>query len=142
MKVHYRDINFIWYRTFQILRPGLWWQRSIQAFFTLSVGMGGMAIFGSYLGDDRSLLGESVHVITLDTFVAIVSGLIIFPSCYAYGLEVTAGPALLFDTMATVFRNIPGGESLGKSVLYVYGLCSVSPQSLRCVKTSLPVCGR
>ena len=79
-----------------------------QAFFTLSVGMGGMAIFGSYLGDNRSLLGESVHVIALDTFVAIVSGLIIFPSCYAYGLEVTAGPALLFDTMAIVFRNIPG----------------------------------
>ena len=84
-----------------------------QAFFTLSVGMGGMAIFGSYLGDDRSLLGESVHVIALDTFVAIVSGLIIFPSCYAYGLEVTAGPALLFDTMATVFRNIPGGRVWG-----------------------------
>ena len=75
--------------------------------------MCGMAIFGSYLGDDRSLLGESVHVITLDTFVAIVSGLIIFPSCYAYGLEVTAGPALLFDTMATVFRNIPGGRVWG-----------------------------
>ena len=84
-----------------------------QAFFTLSVGMGGMAIFGSYLGDDRSLLGESVHVIALDTFVAIVAGLIIFPSCYAYGLEVTAGPALLFDTMATVFQNIPGGRVWG-----------------------------
>lgn len=84
-----------------------------QAFFTLSVGIGSMAIFGSYLGDDRSLLGESVNVIILDTFVAIVSGLIIFPSCYAYNLEVTAGPALLFDTMATAFQNIPGGRIWG-----------------------------
>lgn len=84
-----------------------------QAFFTLSVGIGSMAIFGSYLGDDRSLLGESVNVIILDTFVAIVSGLIIFPSCYAYNLEVTAGPALLFDTMATAFQNISGGRIWG-----------------------------
>ncbi len=84
-----------------------------QAFFTLSVGIGSMAIFGSYLGDDRSLLGESVNVILLDTFVAIVSGLILFPSCYAYDLEVTAGPALLFDTMATVFQNIQGGRIWG-----------------------------
>lgn len=84
-----------------------------QAFFTLSVGIGSMAIFGSYLGDDRSLLGESLNVIILDTFVAIVSGLIIFPSCSAYGLEVTAGPALLFDTMATVFQNIAGGRIWG-----------------------------
>ncbi len=84
-----------------------------QAFFTLSIGMGSMAIFGSYLGDDRSLLGESVNVIVLDTFVAIMAGLILFPSCYAYGLEVTAGPALLFDTMATVFQNIQGGRIWG-----------------------------
>lgn len=84
-----------------------------QAFFTLSIGIGSMAIFGSYLGDERSLMGESVNVIILDTFVAIVSGLIIFPSCYAYGLEVTAGPALLFDTMATVFCNIAGGRVWG-----------------------------
>lgn len=84
-----------------------------QAFFTLSIGIGSMAIFGSYLGDERSLMGESVNVIILDTFVAIVSGLIIFPSCYAYGLEVTAGPALLFDTMATVFCNIAGGRIWG-----------------------------
>lgn len=84
-----------------------------QAFFTLSIGIGSMAIFGSYLGDERSLMGESVNVIILDTFVAIVSGLIIFPSCYAYDLEVTAGPALLFDTMATAFRNISGGRIWG-----------------------------
>ena len=64
-----------------------------QAFFTLSVGIGSMAIFGSYLGEDRSLLGESVNVVLLDSFVAIVAGLIIFPSCTAYGLQVTSGPA-------------------------------------------------
>ena len=84
-----------------------------QAFFTLSLGIGSMAIFGSYLGKDRTLLGESVHVIILDTFVAIVAGLIIFPACFTYDLEVGAGPALLFDTMATVFNNMDGGRLWG-----------------------------
>ena len=84
-----------------------------QAFFTLSVGMGSMAIFGSYIGKERSLLGESVNVIVLDTFVAIVAGLIMFPACYTYGLEVNAGPSLLFDTMATVFNHMAGGRWWG-----------------------------
>ena len=84
-----------------------------QAFFTLSVGIGSMAIFGSYIGKERSLLGESVNVILLDCFVAIVAGLIIFPSCYAFGLEVGAGPSLLFDTMATVFIHMKGGRIWG-----------------------------
>ena len=84
-----------------------------QAFFTLSVGMGSMAIFGSYIGKDRTMLGESVNVIVLDTFVAIVAGLIMFPACYTYGLEVNAGPSLLFDTMATVFNNMAGGRWWG-----------------------------
>ncbi len=84
-----------------------------QAFFTLSVGMGSMAIFGSYIDKDRSLLGESINVILLDSFVAIMAGLIIFPSCASYGVEVTAGPALLFDTMAAVFCNIQGGRVWG-----------------------------
>lgn len=84
-----------------------------QAFFTLSVGIGSMAIFGSYLGEDRSLLGESVNVVLLDSFVAIVAGLITFPSCTAYGLQVTSGPALLFDTMSTVFLHVPGGRIWG-----------------------------
>ncbi len=85
-----------------------------QAFFTLSIGIGSMAIFGSYIGKERSLLGESVNVIILDTFVAIVSGLIIFPACYTYGEEVTAGPPLLFDTMATVFNEMgPQGRWWG-----------------------------
>ncbi len=84
-----------------------------QAFFTLSIGIGSMAIFGSYINKDRSLMGESVNIIILDTIVAIVAGLIIFPACTTYGLEVTAGPSLLFDTMATVFNDMPGGRLWG-----------------------------
>lgn len=84
-----------------------------QAFFTLSVGMGGMAIFGSYIGKDRSLMGESINIIVLDTFVAIVAGIIIFPACFTYDLKVTAGPSLLFDTMASVFNNMAGGRWWG-----------------------------
>ena len=84
-----------------------------QAFFTLSVGMGGMAIFGSYIDKEHSLMGEAVHVIALDTFVAIIAGLIMFPACFTYGLEVNAGPSLLFDTMATVFQNMAGGRWWG-----------------------------
>ena len=84
-----------------------------QAFFTLSTGMGGMAIFGSYIGKERSLMGEAIHVIVLDTLVAILAGIIIFPACMTYGLEVTAGPSLLFDTMAAVFSHMPGGQIWG-----------------------------
>ena len=84
-----------------------------QAFFTLSLGIGSMAIFGSYIGKERSLLSESVNVIILDTAVALVAGLIIFPACTSYGLEVGAGPALLFNTMATVFNNMVGGRWWG-----------------------------
>ena len=84
-----------------------------QAFFTLSIGIGSMAIFGSYIGKDRSLMGESVHIIFLDTFVAIMAGFIIFPACYTYDIAPGAGPALLFDTMATVFNNMAGGRIWG-----------------------------
>lgn len=85
-----------------------------QAFFTLSLGIGSMAIFGSYIGKERSLLGESVNVAILDTFVAITSGLIIFPACFAYDVEVTNGPALIFMTLPRVFKNIP--EPFGQIV--------------------------
>ena len=84
-----------------------------QAFFTLSIGIGSMAIFGSYIGKDHSLLGESVNIIILDTAVAIIAGLIMFPACYTYGLEVDAGPSLLFNTMATVFNNMANGRFWG-----------------------------
>lgn len=84
-----------------------------QAFFTLSVGMGGMAIFGSYIEKDRSLMGESVNIIALDTFVAVIAGVIMFPACFTYGLEVNAGPSLLFDTMASVFNHMEGGRWWG-----------------------------
>ena len=84
-----------------------------QAFFTLSLGIGSMAIFGSYIGKERSLMGESVNIIILDSFVAITAGLIIFPACFTYNVEVGAGPSLLFDTMASVFNNMAGGRLWG-----------------------------
>ncbi len=84
-----------------------------QAFFTLSLGMGGMAIFGSYIGKERSLLGESVNVAILDTFVAVVSGLIIFPACFTYGVEAGSGPKLIFVTLPNVFNHMPMGRLWG-----------------------------
>ncbi len=84
-----------------------------QAFFTLSLGIGAMAIFGSYIGKERSLLGESVNIIMLDTFVALFAGLIIFPACFTYGEEVGGGPGLLFNTMASVFNHMEGGRVFG-----------------------------
>jgi len=90
-----------------------------QAFFTLSLGIGSMAIFGSYIGKERSLMGESVNIIILDTFVAVMAGLIIFPACFTYNLEVGSGPGLLFDTMATVFNNMKGGRLWG-SIFFLF----------------------
>ena len=90
-----------------------------QAFFTLSLGIGSMAIFGSYINKDRTLMGESINIIILDTFVAVTAGLIIFPACFTYDLEVGAGPGLLFDTMATVFNNMTGGRLWG-SIFFLF----------------------
>ena len=90
-----------------------------QAFFTLSLGIGSMAIFGSYIGKERSLMGESVNIIILDTFVAVMAGLIIFPACFTYKLEVGSGPGLLFNTMATVFNNMNGGRLWG-SIFFLF----------------------
>ncbi len=84
-----------------------------QAFFTLSLGMGSMAIFGSYIGKERSLLGESVNILVLDTFVAVVAGLIIFPACYTFDVAPSEGPSLLFIAMAKVFNNMQGGRWWG-----------------------------
>ncbi len=91
-----------------------------QAFFTLSLGIGSMAIFGSYIGKERSLLGESVSIAALDTFVAVVSGLIIFPACFTYnGGKVDAGPSLIFRTLPNVFNNMPLGRLWG-SLFFVF----------------------
>ncbi len=84
-----------------------------QAFFTLSLGIGSMAIFGSYIGKDRALLGESVNILVLDTFVAVTAGLIIFPACFTFDVEPGAGPSLLFVAMAKVFNNMVGGRWWG-----------------------------
>lgn len=84
-----------------------------QSFFTLSIGIGSMAIFGSYLDKDRSLAGESFNVIILDTFVALCAGLIIFPTCAAFGVDVGAGPSLIFITLPNIFANMNGGRILG-----------------------------
>ena len=90
-----------------------------QAFFTLSLGIGSMAIFGSYIDKKRSLMSESINIILLDSLVAITAGLIIFPACFTYDLEVGAGPGLLFNTMATVFRNMSGGRLWG-SIFFLF----------------------
>ena len=81
-----------------------------QAFFTLSVGIGAMSIFGSYINDERSLGGESARIIALDTFVAITAGLIIFPACFSYGVSVGQGPSLLFITLPNIFSKMTGGR--------------------------------
>ena len=84
-----------------------------QAFFTLSLGIGAMEIFGSYIGKDHTLFGESMQIAALDTFVAIMSGLIIFPACFAYGINPGAGPELIFITLPNVFIQMPGGRIWG-----------------------------
>ena len=85
-----------------------------QAFFTLSIGMGSMAIFGSYIGKERRLLGEAVSIAALDTFVAVTAGLIIIPACFAYDYDIgQGGPGLIFQILPTVFNKMPGGRIWG-----------------------------
>ena len=89
-----------------------------QAFFTLSVGIGSIAIFGSYIEKDRRLLGESITIVCLDTFVAVISGLIIFPACFTFNNGITAdagtvGASFLFTTLSSIFNNMPGGRIIG-----------------------------
>ncbi len=92
-----------------------------QAFFTLSLGIGAMAIFGSYIGKEHSLMGESLRIIILDTFVAVTAGLIIFPACSAYGQTVDAGPSLLFNTMTVVFNNMgPIAGRIWGSIFFLF----------------------
>lgn len=84
-----------------------------QAFFTLSLGIGAMAIFGSYIGKEHALTSEAIHVTLLDTFVAVMSGLIIFPACAAFGVSPDAGPQLIFITLPNIFNRMLGGRLWG-----------------------------
>ena len=84
-----------------------------QSFFTLSIGMGGMAIFGSYLDKSRSLTGESLSIVLLDTFVALTAGLIVIPACFAFDVEPAAGPGLVFITLPNILAQMTGGRIWG-----------------------------
>jgi len=97
-----------------------------QAFFTLGLGIGSMAIFGSYIDKKRSLLGESVKVVCLDTFVALVAGLIIFPACFSYGVDVSAGPPLIFITLPNIFINLPNGQLWGTLFFLFMSFAAIS----------------
>ena len=90
-----------------------------QAYFTLSLGIGAMAIFGSYIGKERALMGESARVAALDTLVALCSGLIIFPACFAYGVQPDSGPSLIFITLPNIFNHMPLGRVWG-SLFFVF----------------------
>ena len=90
-----------------------------QSFFTLSLGIGAMAIFGSYIGKERALMGEAINVAILDTFVALCAGMIIFPACFAYGVQPDSGPNLIFVTLPNIFNNIPMGRLWG-SLFFVF----------------------
>lgn len=90
-----------------------------QAFFTLSLGIGAIAIFGSYIGKEHTLFGESMRVAVLDTFVALFSGLIIFPACYSFGVNADSGPNLIFITLPNIFNHMTGGRLWG-SLFFIF----------------------
>lgn len=97
-----------------------------QAFFTLSLGIGALAIFGSYIGKDRSLTGEAVSVTILDTFVALMAGLIIFPACFAYNIKPDSGPSLIFITLPNVFNEMSGGRVWGSLFFLFMSFAAIS----------------
>lgn len=97
-----------------------------QAFFTLSIGMGAMQIFGSYLKKTYSLAGEASRVVVLDTFVALMAGFIIIPACFAYGIEPDAGPSLLFITLPNVFNHMTGGIAWGTAFFIFMSFAALS----------------
>ena len=84
-----------------------------QAFFTLSLGIGALAIFGSYIGKERKLTGEAINITILDTSVALIAGLIIFPACFAFDINPGEGPGLVFVTLPNVFNEMKGGRLWG-----------------------------
>ena len=100
----------------RMVEKGLWsgiYAAMGQSFFTLSIGIGCMAIFGSYIGRERSLTGESARIMLLDTTIAVMSGLIIFPACSAFGVDAGAGPGLIFVTLPNIFNGMDGGRFWG-----------------------------
>ncbi len=96
------------------------------AFFTLSVGMGSMEIFGSYLNKSRSLTGEALHILVLDTLIALVAGIIIIPACFAYGIQPDSGPSLLFITLPNVFNHMTGGQLWGAAFFLFMSVAALS----------------
>ena len=118
-----------------------------QAFFTLSLGIGAMSIFGSYIGKEHSLLGESVRIVVLDTFVAITAGLIIFPACFTYHVDHTSGPSLIFITLPNIFANMSMGRLWG-SLFFLFmafaAMCTVLAvfENIICCGMELTGCSR
>ena len=118
-----------------------------QAFFTLSLGIGAMSIFGSYIGKEHSLLGESVRVVVLDTFVAITAGLIIFPACFTFGVDQTAGPSLIFITLPNIFANMALGRLWGSLFFLFMAFAALSTvlavfENIICCGMELTGCSR
>ena len=118
-----------------------------QAFFTLSIGMGSLAIFGSYIGKEHSLLGESARIVVLDTFVAITAGLIIFPACFTYGVDQTSGPSLIFITLPNIFANMSMGRLWGSLFFLFMAFAAMSTvlavfENIICCGMELTGCSR
>ena len=118
-----------------------------QAFFTLSLGVGAMAIFGSYIDKEHALLGESVRVVLLDTFVAITSGLIIFPACFTYHVDQTSGPSLIFITLPNIFANMAAGRFWGSLFFLFMAFAALSTvlavfENIICCGAELTGCSR
>ncbi|MEF9955029.1 MAG: sodium-dependent transporter [Clostridium sp.] len=97
-----------------------------QSFFTLSIGIGALAIFGSYIGKERRLTGEAISVMVLDTMVAFMAGLIIFPACFAYNIQPDQGPSLIFVTLPNVFNHMPGGRIWGTLFFLFMSFAAIS----------------
>ncbi len=97
-----------------------------QSFFTLSLGIGALAIFGSYIGREKALTGEAVSIIALDTFVALMAGFIIFPSCFAFGVNPGAGPGLIFATLPNIFNSMPFGRFWGTLFFVFMSFAAIS----------------
>ena len=118
-----------------------------QAFFTLSLGIGAMSIFGSYIGKEHSLLGESVRIVVLDTFVAITAGLIIFPACFTYHVDQTSGPSLIFITLPNILANMSMGRLWGSLFFLFMAFAAMSTvlavfENIICCGMELTGCSR